>query len=97
LPILLQAAFLFYHHHHHTTIIIITTTIIIIIIIIIKIADNITAIPLLEVCSTECSEITIKGLNHQWASYLLENLLLMDVTFLRVRKFYVLFPQNVTQ
>jgi hypothetical protein len=80
LPILLQAAFLLYHHHYHTTIIIITTTIIIIII---KIADNITAIPLLEICSTGFSEVTMKGLNHEWATYLLENLLLMDVTSIR--------------
>ena len=50
------------------------------IIIIIKIADNITAIPLLELCSTECSEVTIKGLNDKWATYVQENLLLMDVT-----------------
>ena len=49
-------------------------------IIIIKIADNITAIPQLELCSTECSEVTIKGLNDEWATYVLENLLLMDVT-----------------
>jgi hypothetical protein len=86
------------HRHRHrttttttTTITTTTTTIII------KIADNITAIPLLEMCSTGFSEVTIKGLNYEWATYLLENLLLMDVTFIRVGNFYVLFPQNMTQ
>jgi len=49
-------------------------------IIIIKIADNITAIPLLELCSTERSEVTRKGLNDEWATYVLENLLLIDIT-----------------
>ena len=68
------------------------------IIIIIKIADNITAIPLLELCSTECSEVTIKGLNDEWATYVLENLLLMDVTSIwGGGSFNVLFPQNLTQ
>jgi hypothetical protein len=91
LPILLQAAFLLYHHHyyHHTTTIII---------IIIKIADNITAIPLMELCSTGCSEVTIRILNDEWATCVMENLLLMDVTCIRGRgEFNVLFPQNVTQ
>ena len=55
-------------------------------IIIIIIADNITAIPLLELCSTGHSEVTINGLNHEWATFLLENLLLMDVTSIRVGK-----------
>ena len=34
------------------------------IIIIIKIDDNITATPLLELCPTGCSEVTIKNLSH---------------------------------
>jgi hypothetical protein len=40
-------------------------------IIIIKIADNITGIALLELCSIGCSEVTIKGLNDEWATYVL--------------------------
>jgi hypothetical protein len=82
---------IYYWYHFCFYIIIITTTTIII-----KIADNITAIPLLEICSTGCSEVTIKSLNHEWATYVLENLLLMDVTSIMVKKFYVLFPQNLT-
>jgi hypothetical protein len=63
-------------------------------IIIIKIADNISAIPLLELCSKECSEVTIKGLNDKWATYVLENLLLMDVTSIwGGGSFNVLFPR----
>jgi hypothetical protein len=65
----------FYYWYHFCFYIII-----IIIIIIIKIADNITGIPLLELCSTECSEVTIRGLNDEWATYVMENLLLIDVT-----------------
>ena len=68
--------------------------IIIIIMIIIKITDNITAIPLLVLFSTGYSEVTIKCLNHEWATFLLEYLLLMDVTSIRVGNFYILFPQN---
>jgi hypothetical protein len=67
-------------------------------IIIIKIADNINAIPQLELCSTECSEVTSKGLNDEWETYVLENLLLMDVTSIwRGGSFNVPFPQNLTQ
>jgi len=44
------------------------------IIIVIKIADNITTITVLGLCSTGCSEVTIMGLNHEWATFLLENL-----------------------
>ena len=56
----------------------------------------VTTIPLLESCSTGCSEVTIKGLNHEWGTHMLENLLLMDVTSIMVGNFYVLFPQNLT-
>jgi hypothetical protein len=62
-----------------------------------NIANNITAIPLLEVCSKGCSEVAIKGLNQDWATYFMENLFLMDVTSIRVGNFYVIFPQNLTQ
>jgi hypothetical protein len=57
-----------------TTITTTTTTTTTIIIIIIKIADNITAFPLLELCSTGCSDVTIKCLNHEWATFVLEYL-----------------------
>jgi len=51
----------------------------------------------LELCSMGCSEVTIKSLNHEWATFLLENLLLVDVTSIRVGNFYVLFPKNLIQ
>jgi len=91
LPLSLLVSFLFY------IITTTTTTTIIIIIIIIKTPDNITAIPIYELCSTGYSEITIKGLNNKWATFLLEILLLMDVTSISVGNFNVLFPQNLTK
>ena len=59
--------------------------------------NNITVIPLLEVCSMGYSEFTIKGLIHERANYLLENLFSMDATSIRVGNFYVHFPQNLIQ
>ena len=58
-----------------------------------KIADNITVIPFLELCLTTCSEINVKGLNHEWETFLVENVLLMDVIPITVENFYVLFPK----
>ena len=40
--------------------------------------------------------LTIKDLNHEWATYLLENLFFMDANTIRVENFYVFFPQNFT-
>ena len=60
-----------------------------------KIANNITSIPQLEFCCMGCSEVTIKDLNHEWATYLLENLFFMDANTIRVENFYVFFPQNL--
>jgi hypothetical protein len=59
---------IWYHFCFYIIIIITTTTTTIII----KLADNVTAIPPLELCSTRCSEVTIKTLNHKWATFLLE-------------------------
>ena len=60
-----------------------------------KIANIVTAIPQTDLCSTGCSEVTIKGLKHEWANYLLENLFLMYATSKKMGNFYVLFPQNL--
>ena len=72
---------LHHHNHHHQQ----------------QQTNNITVIPLLEVCSMGYSEFTIKGLIHERANYLLENLLSMDATSIRVGNFYVHFPQDLIQ
>jgi len=64
-------------------------------VIIIKTADNITAISRFELCSTECSEVTIKRLNDEWATYVLENLLLMDVTSIWVEGVLMCFLPRI--